>query len=103
MDLLAADIDDAFAAADEVVAVAALLDQVAGVDEAIGYREIVVAEIAGGGARGTDAQGALLDAQFGLGAGLADIGGGETGEAVADVEADPGLGGGEGVARLAAG
>ena len=39
MNLEAADIDDAAAPADEIIAIAAQFDHVAGIDEAVGIRE----------------------------------------------------------------
>ncbi len=99
MHLEAADIDDALAAADEVEAVAALLDHVLGVDEAVGVGQRAGrgADIAAGRARRADAQRAVLDLHRHLAVAFQE-GGGKAGEAVGHLEADPGLGGGVGVA-----
>ncbi len=61
MNLQAADIDDAAAAADEIIAVATQLDHVAGIDEAvvIGERSRVAADIGVRGALRADPQRAV--------------------------------------------
>ena len=66
MDLQAPDVDDPPAAPDKVVAVAAALDDVTGIDEAFGIEQrlIVRAEIAQGGAFRLDSEGVILDPEM---------------------------------------
>src|SRR5579884_307466 len=99
MHLVAADIDDAAAPAGEIAALAALLDDIAGVDEAVcvAERRGGRAEIAGGGAGRADAQRAVRDLHLDLAAPRQDARG-KAGEAVIDFERDPRLGGRESMA-----
>ena len=100
MDLHSADIDDAAPAADEVVALAAPLDDVAGVDEAVvaGERRRARADIARRRTAGANSQRALDDPHLDAVARSADEGGGKAGEAVIDVESDARFGRSIGVA-----
>ena len=95
----AADIDDAAAPPDEMIAVAAQLDHVAGVDEAVGVAQgrRIVAEIAQRRAVGADAQRAVDDLHRDAVAALAEKGGGKARAAVVDLEADAGFGRGIGM------
>ena len=98
MHLGAADVDDAAAPADEKTAIAAHLDHVAGVDEAlrVGERRRVVAEQAQRAAGRAHAQGAVDEFHLD-GAGAFQPAGGKAGAAVADGEHDARFGRGVGV------
>ena len=90
MDLKAADIDDAAAAAREVVAVAAPLDDVARVDESVGIEQRLrrITEIAKGRTRRTDAQRVIFDPEVDIAVGTRDKARWETGATVRHLEGD---------------
>ena len=92
-----ADIDDAAGAAGEVTALAALLDHVAGIDPAILHQRLVAADIARGGARRTDMQGAIHDLHLHRAVAVQERGG-KTFQPVGDFKAHAGFGGGIGMA-----
>src|SRR5581483_2769279 len=87
------DIDNAAAPAHEIAATVARLDDVAGVDEAVGtaQRRVRGTEIAAGGARRAYAHRTAFDLDLDL-AVLSDEPGGKPGTPVIDGECDPGLG-----------
>jgi hypothetical protein len=93
VNLQPSDIDDTALAARKIIALAAPLDDTAGVDEAVGVgKRQLAADIAGCGPPPADTQRAIGDFQLHAVADGADMGGGKTGEAVVDVEGDAGLG-----------
>src|SRR5437762_876537 len=94
MDLEAADVDDPAASADEVVAVSAALDHVPGVDEPVRVYEVVALapKVAGGRARRTNPQRAILHPHLHGRTGLFDQARGKAGAAVVDGERHAGLG-----------
>src|SRR5215472_15315595 len=96
--LLPADVDDPAAASDKMVAAAAQLDDVAGIDKAILVkgRGNAVAEIAERIAPRADAQRAVDDPHFDIVA-ASEIARRETAQPVADIERHPSLGRGKGV------
>src|SRR5438128_3781948 len=103
MDLEPADVDDAAAAADEVVTLTASLDHVSGVHEAVGAEQRLVArvEIAARGAPRTNAKRAVLRLHLRTTIGpRAEQARRKAGATVADVEGDAGLRRREGVSDL---
>src|SRR3954469_2717492 len=104
MHLEAADVDDSAAASEKVVALAATLHHVAGIDESVGVAEGAVGTIDVAERRALRAEaersGVYADTHV---SGCADQARRKPGQPIVNLEADAGLGGGKGVHDARAG
>ncbi len=93
MDLQAADVNDTIPSADEIIAVTAQLDHVAGVDEAVRICERLARapEVADRISRGADTQRAIFDLHFDAGTWLSDQTSRKASATIADLERYAGL------------